>query len=226
MSTPVPREFVGLARAFRNRVAAADARVAAVVPGIVGQLRAHAHGMRNGKLSKLDMQVALRAWQTGVTDSYMLDARLRTERRRFTVAELRATCDRMTAGAAWNGAEQDAVALSWHAIQLHDRLVDYLIRPVATMTLHALARRFERGDGREDSNVVQDLAPLAAYAAADKTAVAPPPTLPVTAEVRVSDGRWAGRWVVARDAARRRDFRIFQVQTFLDDEMEYSNAHP
>jgi len=227
VNTPIPREFVGLARVFRNRVAAADGRIRAAMPAIIGPLRPRLHRTHRPQLSIREIDDALRAWQSVMDDGLMLDGRLRTYRRSFMVAQLRPTCDRITA-AAWEDDEtgQPAIALSWHVLQMRGRKAEFTVTPIVTMALHAMARRIERGDGCEDSNIIEDLAPLAAHTAADRSTVAPPPAPPIPAEIPATRGRWAGRWVTARDAARRRDFKVFQVQTFLDDEMEYSNAYP
>lgn len=223
----VPRESLGQARLFRNRVAAADDRIRAAMPAIIGPLRPRVHRTLRPQLAIREIDDALRGWQTAVTDEFTLDGRLRTHRRNFALAELRPTCDRIAA-VGWEDAAsgQDAISIAWHLLRMRGAAVEFVVAPVATMTLHAVARRIERGDGREHSKIVDDLALLAAYVLAGKRPIEPPPTLPVTAEVPLPGGRWVGQWVTARDAGRHRDFKMFQAQTFLDDEMEYSNAHP
>jgi hypothetical protein len=104
---------------------------------------------------------------------------------------------------AWGQAEPElAVAILMTAVFSQPPHFAYEQSLIADVGLHALARRIERGEGRDDDSVLADLAVLAHGHA---TAVAPGGEFQIPA----GGGRWIGSTTVVRDTL------VLAVRTFV-----------
>jgi hypothetical protein len=94
-----------------------------------------------------------------------------------------------------------------------DREVKLTVAPVAHLLLHALGRRFERGEGRDAGSVMRDLKVMAdrLTAAVDGTEIEE------VEEIECAcGGRWVGDATIARDDSHGRDVWLFEGKTFLN----------
>lgn len=212
----VPFEFIGLARCFRQRVVAADARVNAGMPLIVNPLRDRLR--HKSTLRQHHAADAARAWPRAISDAFTLGVAAQRDRWDCTISEVRVSADRYR-GTGWDDdATQLCVNLLKYELTTTRERYALCVTPLATVSLHALARRFERGAGRDDAATLRDLTRLATVAATDADDGAP---LPTPREVPVTGGRWAGDRCVARDHETGHKHRIIRVSTFLNEAQEF-----
>jgi hypothetical protein len=198
----LPAEQLGQARLFRQAVLAADQRVNAAVPLVTAPLRRRLESKPTPRPDHLID--ATRAWQSTISDAFTLDVRTRVTKGEFRIAELRICASRWRTE-SWNHPDpQPGVSLVWLSLAVKNGELRCTPWPAAHLLLHALARRFERGAGRERADIVRDLKTLGTAldgGGAD--------------EIPVVDGRWVGDRVAVHDAASQRALTVFHCRTFL-----------
>jgi hypothetical protein len=199
----VPVEFLGQARLFRRAVVAADERINAALPAITAPLERRLAAHRT--LRREQVPDVLRAWRTRISDELTLDRVERPYRDGVIVGELRPVGSRWLterwADAAW----QPGVTLTWLVLSTADRRVRVRTRPAVQLLQHALARRFERGDGRTVPLVVRDLRALAAAAPTD------------AGEIPAGNGRWRVERYPVRCEGEDRPVPMVHCKTFVVD---------
>ena len=154
-STYVPKLCVGLARTLRSRIAAEHPRVLKLRTELIETIKPR-RGFR-----KYQTQRIADCW------TYILPAFGRLaliaeapSPGRLKIAELRAIPCRMTFD-AWDGADELAIAVELLTLILDKGRFAKATKIYADVGLHALARRYERGEDRSDDAVLADLRPLA-----------------------------------------------------------------
>lgn len=159
---PVPREFLGLARDLRRRLAAADAQVA---PGLEHALRPLRERLERRPTLRADLLTdAERHWRQGVPGFGRLV--LAAERRRGRVpyfCELRAQAGAFRF-ATWPPGFEPGLLLVLILAEPRPGGVDVRQTPLAAVSLHALARRYQRGGDCSEAAIFGDLADLAPFA--------------------------------------------------------------
>ena len=200
--THMPSQFLGEARAFRNMVCAADRRVNAATTAVCRPILkrfATRPQLRPGAM--IDVT---RAWRDTVSDDFTLDVQVRAHRQKgLSIAELRVAGVRWT-DLSWTNAEAaPGISLVLMLLSTENSQFTFTVSPVCNLLLHALARRFQRGDGRDAAAILRDLRPLGAAIETTET------------EVPVSGGRWAGERVTARDNVNGVTVPLLHVLTFL-----------
>lgn len=193
----VPREFLGMAREFRNVLVAED-------PGAGEQQNAIAAGLRarlpKGSLPRPEaLKAAAKAWRE-VPATGRLQLEIELSIRRLVIRELRvgAADNRFPGWKEW----EDSFVILLTGFSLVRWNFQYHYEMLASISLHGLARRFQRGADNSTDAVVADISALATST--------PECTAPGRFEVRVADGRWAGRVVPVRDGA-----PVLAARTFL-----------
>ncbi len=194
----VPAEHLGLARRFRQDVMRTDDRLLTALPRITAPLQrrlARKPGLRQD--AAIDFA---RAWRMA-TGPYRLahDADVRAKDS-ITITELRlaATGWRHPHWETW----EDGVGIV-HVQLTTQGGFKVETTPLVVVSLHALARWFERTGQREHKLLVNDLTPLLAGRDAER--------------VVVRAGIWLGGLIVAYDKLHR-PFRLRAVRTFLAHE--------
>jgi hypothetical protein len=151
----VPVEFIGLARSLRNRVVAA--RGAGAADRLLAPFRPRPRF--TPVPTKRRLYALCEAWRD-LPELGRLSAIATLDRAGCCrVAELRLTPARLSFP-GWDG-DEPALALRSVAAALAPPAFALSETLVAGVGLHALARRFERGEGRDEASVLRDLAPLA-----------------------------------------------------------------
>jgi hypothetical protein len=197
----VPVEWIGRARLLRDRIAAAHVEWVETA----GQLTAPLQPRDGFSPTFTNQTLALTAarW-TALPERW---GRLRpvvaqNDGAKLTILEMRCVPFRLTM-AGW---AEDELAVATAIVAVGMALPSTFmqeIRLVAAIGLHALARRFERGDRRDDLAVVRDLLPIGQEA---------PRALEVGGDFEVAccnGGKWAGAVMFCDDRP------MLAVRTFV-----------
>jgi hypothetical protein len=155
----VPREFVGLARQLWQRV---DAEARIVNPEqrrLIAMLEAlePRRGFRQRKVVPTLRSVTAH-WRH-LPSFARLAFKVTSSAEGFKLVEVRATPTRMH----MQGWETDELAIGIRLVEIEfkRRVLDIKRRPLGDACLHALARRYQRGDNCSDNAVLADLLELA-----------------------------------------------------------------
>jgi hypothetical protein len=200
----VPAEFLGLARAYRNQVHAADQACAVALRGIITPLRMRL--ARKPTLREENIVHAGRAWSKFMPAAFRIgETRIVRTRREFVIAEDRISVSWLQA-ARW-GERERGVSVCRLVVAAHKGDLREDWRPVACVSLHALARRFERGADRRHAALTSDLARLLNFEADP------------CGQVTCDDGYWLGDLVDLMDETARTARQCRNVRTFVAHEV-------
>ncbi|MBW4091914.1 MAG: hypothetical protein HIU82_12530 [Proteobacteria bacterium] len=199
----LPMQFLGEARAFRDAVCASDRRVNAATTAVCRPIIRRF--TTRPQLRPGAMIDVTRAWRDTVTDDFTLDTQVRAHPKKgLSIAELRLASARWK-NTEWGGAESaPGVSLVLMLLSTENDRLTFTVTPVANLLLHALGRRFQRGDGHDTAAILRDLRPLGAVIETSDV------------EIPVSAGRWVGERVTVRDDVENRNVPMLHVQTFLN----------
>jgi hypothetical protein len=198
----VPAEFIGLARQFRRQVLAVDPEVdrgLSLIAGQLGCLLGRLRGFRPGYVPDLGA-----TWSRLVPAGLSFEREVKRGRDGVMASEVRITGSRWRNDAWHGGADdwEDGVSLTALAVSTYSGKVKVVIRPLAAVSLHALARRYQRGAGRADAAIVRDLQVIADWPdGADSIAA--------------GNGFWRGASVRATDDNQQAAIDMLAVRTFL-----------
>ena len=157
----VPAEFTGQARVFRDQVRAVDLAMDAALAMITEPLRA-----RLGRHPKLRNEMVVgtaRLYSMLVPPQFRLGAveatRQRTE---FAIVERRIAVSWLRHD-EWTDPEhrEPGVSICKFVLAMTDGKLLWRLHPQANVSLHALARRIERGHEHDHTALLRDLAALA-----------------------------------------------------------------
>jgi hypothetical protein len=155
----VPSEFVGLARAFRARIGAEDDAVGRGVLEIMKPL--HARRRRSATFRPADLQDAERQFRN-LPSAGRLTLKIDRDRKGLLIEEIRAASGKMRF-CEWadDAADLDIginlislEAVSWGRIGAFANIV-------CSVSLHALARRMQRGFNNTDAAILSEMKQLA-----------------------------------------------------------------
>ena len=193
----VPREFLGMAREFRNVLVAEDPGAGDKQNAIAAALRSR---LAKGSLPRPEaIKAAAQAWrEVPATGRLRLEVELST--RRLVIRELRvgAADNRFPGWRDW----EDSFVILLTGFSLVRWNFAYHYEMLASISLHGLGRRYQRGADSSPAAVMADFAALAT--------ATPESTAPGRFEVRTSNGRWAGRVVPVHGSA-----PVLAARTFL-----------
>jgi hypothetical protein len=198
----VPVEYVGLARRFRDRLAAPAAEARAGIAEIELLLRVAnpRPGFRTPPAAQLAREV-VRRWRV-LPEFGTLETHASAVGRHLRLAELRVVPAKMRFE-SWEGDAELALALTMTLVKGALPRIVVERRLIADLGLHGLARRYERGTDRADEAVLVDLAALApAWRAATERGG--------DFAIPAGSGRWIGSTTLVRDAP------VLAVRTFVD----------
>lgn len=203
INTRVPAEFIGLARAFRNEVRAADVAMDKALDAICKPL--HERLKRNPKLRAAMLPEFARRYTELIPVRFRIGevggTRHKTE---FAVIETR-LCVSWMINDRWSDpdAREQGITLCKFTLAVHRGRLARHWAPLVNVSLHALGRRLERGHERSHEALTRDLVVLAD--AGDDGE-----------RVNTSDGFWLGSMVNANNTNTGGVIRIRNVRTWLD----------
>jgi hypothetical protein len=166
----LPAEFIGRARALYRRVQAVDqatedAAIAAVEP----IYKALNRRPTRKPLRPETVAEAVQRWRA-LPEFGRMSRSITTAGRRATIIEVRAITGKLH-DLRWRADDwESGIHLAQMRLEIEPHDVKLRQRSIAVVSLHSLARRFERSADRSDAGVLRDLARLAA---ADPDAMAP-----------------------------------------------------
>jgi hypothetical protein len=202
---PVPREFVGRARDLRRRLGIADAQVNAGLTQALQPLRRRLE--RRATLRGDLLADAERHWRETVPSfgRLVMVANRQDRRSPIIFCELRAMAGKFRF-TSWPAGYEPGLILVLTLVELQFKALLTRQLNVAAVSLHALARRYQRGSDTTEAAIFSDLADLAPYArkqdAMGGTAFALP----------LPGGAWCGERVMVGDDL------VLAVRTYLDAE--------
>jgi len=198
----VPAEHLGQARMFRQSVVVADHRVNVGLSTIAEPLRRRL--ARKPTLRSDQVIDTSRAWAELVSDAFTLGLRINPRKGSLSIIETR-VCGGKWRSDGWDEPDwQSGISVIRITLMAEDGCLKTTVQPLANLLLHALARRFERGDGRTTGTVVRDLKALASGASGCAIAIPVP-----------SGGRWIGERKAVRDEGQQQDVTVFDCKTYL-----------
>lgn len=203
-----PAEYIGKARAFRTAVVAQHAEAMAVMDRLVMPLMArfqYRQAPSPGAFAK-----AAQAWRDQVPSAGRLGLVVNAARSRLTIAETRAAPTAFRFEAWPDGDAETVIAITQTTLLASVERFRFGSAPAASVPLHALARRFQRGWDVSEVAIRADLAALAA----------PRPDMLAAGgdfSVPLADGCWVGTVTEIDD--RGTPTRILVVRSFMAADM-------
>ncbi len=197
----VPAEFLGQARALRAEIAAADPIAHSAAERVAAPLCARLR--RKPTLRPDSLADAERHWRDWMPAAGRLDREARLDNRSLTIEETRASAANFRADGWGAGREESGLCIVSLMLEAAPGRVRLNHEVLTYISLHALARRFERG---APGAALADLRALGEWCAAPGAA---------GAEFRVpaGDGWWVGN---AAEVERGGEVaRMLAVRTFL-----------
>jgi hypothetical protein len=204
----VPFEFVGLARQFRSAVVAQHPRAVAAMDRIVLPLRGR-HYSKQVPSPTAFAKVA-QAWREQVPSAGRLSLATTYDVRRLAIIEVRAIPTDFGFNEWAEGATESCLIVIVSALIISAGHFSFTSALAASVSLHALARRFQRGRDNSDAAIRADLAALA-------TPV--DDVLEASGDFRVltADGQWIGEPTETEDRGKLKT--ILAVRTFVSSDM-------
>jgi hypothetical protein len=204
----VPAEFIGRARAFRMAVAAAHPVAIAAVDRISQPLRGQAKLRQTPSASGLSRAAA--AWRNQVPPAGRLGLAIKLTASRLAITEIRVGPVEFRFDAWDEGEAETAIVVTRTVLEMSAGLFRFDYVPLASVSLHALARRFQRAFDNSDAAIRADLLALV-DPAADVIDRGEDFAIPVT------DGSWLGS--VAEVEHLGEQAALMTVRTFWNDGM-------
>jgi hypothetical protein len=211
----VPREYVGLARQFlrdceAEHTIAADMFKQISKPVFDRLIRYPQRKLRDG-----DLRNFARQWKT-TPDRFRLIFQTRLDVRGCAgrIAEVRLQTAKLSFP-EWNeSVEEPSITITMHCLKVPLKGRNPAIsRCVATISLHALARRFQRGKDKSHEAICEDFLALFLANIADYE------TFPTDENFSIptADGAWLGLTCEV-DTEDQKSHRQFVVRTFMDND--------
>lgn len=204
---PVPHEYLALARAFRGRIEEGDLVVRGVLERAAGQIIDRS---RQHPIQRADTLAGIaRKWRAATPDLGRTSLTIERDRKSLRIEEVRLTPSRYRAGTWDDAAQEPGVTVTRLVLAIAPRTKLVLaMTALASASMHALARRFERKRGSaSDADLCADL-----HALGDAVRDLHQP-VGSSIDVPVDGGRWSGTLTVARSATGTE--RILNARTFL-----------
>jgi hypothetical protein len=200
----VPAEFAGRARVFRNRILASDNRVGPAINAITAYARdvlRRRHTYRPEHFKHLE-----RAWRLTIPDMGRLAYATERGKDSLSIADAR-LCSSTFHKAKWeNEFGEHSLALIIYSGRFTRGHIDIEAVPVSAVSLHALARRFQRSFDSSNQAVLRDLS-LINFNAKDLLNTSP-------FRQPAGDGAWHGE-VVTVATSEKPAQRILATRTFI-----------
>jgi hypothetical protein len=198
--TVVGTQFRGLARQFRQQVKTDDVTIDRVLPGITAPLLARLR--RHPRLRHEQIAAAERSYRAAIPPGFRIGPLIiERDPSAFRIAETRLSATWITCDDWQPGYREPGVSLCRFTLALTAGALTETWSPVASVSLHAPARRLERGRNASYAALIADLACLA-----DPPADA--------SHIDTADGAWCGT-MVNTDTRRGGTVRAFSARTWF-----------
>jgi hypothetical protein len=209
--TPIGAEFFGRARDLRRRIAAEDAQYDASVKELIEPIRDRLRRYPRRSPRPEMLAALVQSWRFMPCRDWRLDLSAKLDKHRVTLTERRliASLLKPNDDPDWRGVEQDVgVVVVRMSVDRHR--AELATRCVATLSLHALARRFQRGQDGDVAAVLHDINLAASAASGELTPGA-------GYRVRTDDqgGGWRGR-AINHGLADGTSRVVLSIRTWLD----------
>jgi hypothetical protein len=200
----VPPEFAGRARAFRNRILDIDDQVGPAIAAITGYARAV---LRRRNTYRLEHFRHLeRAWRLTIPAMSRLAYAVERTKDSLTIADARVCTSTFHKGVWENEFGEHSLTLIIYSGRFTSGHIDVESVPVSVVSLHALARRFQRSFDSSDEAVLRDLSFISSNAE----------DLLNTTRFRqpAGDGAWHGETLTVATTEKRSQ-RVLATRTFI-----------
>jgi hypothetical protein len=211
MSTPVPAEFLGLGRRFREQIADADDRAVGVMARIFTPLAKRAE--RDLRPRPEMLQDVARQWRQQLPAFGLIDSQTRLSRKELHIREVRVGAGTWCYDPKDEQSSEAGVAILFVELYVAAGVCQLMVDTAAQLPLHALGRWYQRTLDNSEAALISDLGRLAAAYGRilDETAATRDPNFFCPA----ASGRWAGSVTHRFSEATQRQERILNVRTFL-----------
>jgi hypothetical protein len=202
-SERVPVEFVGLARSLRNRITQSDLAIGPAMDRIAAygnEIMSRRHSFRPEHLSHLERQ-----WRTTIPALGRLGFATERRKGRLVVADVRLFASSFRRLSWRDDAYEDALSLFISSGRFGPDQVSIKHLPIAAISLHAIARRYQRSFDSSDEAVFRDLSEIALHVG-DLLGLA-------IFRQPAGDGGWHGSTV--QSSYNNCEQRILSVRTFI-----------
>ena len=160
----VPREFVGRARDLQRRVDGLDAIATVQMADIV---RPAQEWLRRKPNLRAEMLAEIaRRWRDEIPAEFRLSFEVKLDGRWGLITERRVGAARMWHD-RWQGEHELAIVLLEQTLIAKPKRTELFERPVATVSLHALGRYFQRTPLASEAGLLEDLGPLMQHAVSE-----------------------------------------------------------
>jgi hypothetical protein len=205
----IPAEWRGKARVFRDAIGAEDEPTGRLVTTLAQRLKVRIKERRDAVPRPEDLRGVAFTWERHMPPRSRLDLAINLQRKSLEIREVRLSSSVYRA-AAWGEHEAGLVimAITLEAAPLH---YEFKTGTIAHVSVHAIARRLQRGRGGSEADVLRDLGVLGRA----HEALAGRPD-GADFEVPAADGFWIGTVETMRDRAAKRPGKSLLVRTFLD----------
>jgi hypothetical protein len=204
----VPRLYTGHARSLLNRVRQASQQFHAVLDDIWPPLKARYQ--QHGKVRNELLDAAQRNW-TRTTPAFgrLADTRIERKNYHLSIAEFRLMTGDLNFDRWQDYAKEPSIAIELVSIIVSRKQCTLDFETTAILSLHALARRYERSVYRETDDVLSDLAPIVKAADALQRQCQP-------FTIDVGSGQWLGEVVQADFLSNNKaPKKVAAVRTFI-----------
>jgi hypothetical protein len=155
----VPAEYIGLARAFRSAAMSEHPRAVALMDRIVAPLRGRFHA-RQTPTSGAFARIAS-SWAAQVPEAGRLSLATNATPRRLTITETRLAPSKFNFDHWADGDKETAVVITRTDLTVTLDRFHFDMAPIASVPLHGLARRYQRGWTNSAAAIKADLCALA-----------------------------------------------------------------
>jgi hypothetical protein len=200
----VGAEFLGRARQFRTSVRDEDVAFDNAVRTIAAPLAARLH--RHPRLRHEHIAIAAKLYQASVPATFRIgEVEIVRDRKAFAISETRLTSTWMKSSAWEKEYDEPGVAICRHVLAMHVGKLPVRWTAHSIVSLHALARFYERSGARDPARLLAELAVLATAEHSEReVSVATP-----------SDGFWLGE-VATMWGPHQKQSPVLAIRTWVD----------
>jgi hypothetical protein len=178
-------------------------RAAAIVKACIADFNRRDKGPRPERILAISQ-----VWQT-LPAFGLLDQTIHRDKKSLRIEEHRLVANKMVVLPGVSIVDEPGIVVVHGVLDLRPGSAGYQANVIATISLHALARRFQRGYGDDEQTVLADIGGLVPVA--DDLIAAGPVPVRVPA---LSGGRWSGEVAMLR-APGDPDCLALMIRTFL-----------
>jgi hypothetical protein len=211
MTTPVPAEFLGLGRRFREQIADADDRAVGVTLEVFTPLAKRAE--RSPRPRPELLQDAARHWRQRMPVFGLIESKTQLSRRELHIREVRVGAGTWRYDPRNESSNEAGVVILLVDFHVAHGICQLSADTAAILPLHALGRWYQRSLDNREAALISDLGRLAAAYGIilDKAAA----TRDAGFFCVAASGRWAGSVTRRFSEVTQRQERILNVRTFL-----------